>query len=129
MMEFTLSRVALAVVGIALLAAVVPTMAAVYDDRVDAMGDDHAERMASVFDSFAGSSADTMVLNMGTILPGTDAVATFDGRTVEVSWGGDAWIKGMRLCEFNGPVTVSGGDCVRFTKEGGKVDAEILTVP
>lgn len=129
MMEFTLSRVALAIVGIALLAAVTPTMAAVYDERVETMSECHAERVASAFDAFAGSSADTMVLNMGSVLPGTDATVTFDGPLAEVTWGGNTWVKGMRLCEFENTITISGGDYVKFTKIDGKVVAEILTAP
>lgn len=126
MMEFTLSRVALAVAGIALLAAIVPTMSAVYDERVETASDSHAETVAEMFDSFASSSAQTMTVNAKSFLPGADASLTLEGHIVTVEWGGKSWTKGMRVCESDGKYVITGGDYVKFTKNGGVVSAEIL---
>lgn len=86
-MEFTLARVVLAICGILLLAAVIPPVTDIFENREDCELQEQSDSIADLFDSFYVSEVDTMTLCMNEILPSCDSTIVFDGNILTLRSG------------------------------------------
>jgi hypothetical protein len=125
MMEFTLSRVALGVCGLMLLAAVLSPVTFVYDGRETAGLQDQADGIARMIDSFYGSAADEMTLSMSEILPTQDSVLELDGQLVVLRCGEKECRSSVR-CNIDSDGSYWAGDLVKFEKTDTGVSAGLL---
>ena len=69
MMEYTMARMALAVCGVIMLAAVVPPVTTLFNSEESADMQYQTENICKMLDTFYDSAADDMILSMNTILP------------------------------------------------------------
>ncbi|MFA6710107.1 MAG: hypothetical protein WCR83_02130 [Candidatus Methanomethylophilaceae archaeon] len=86
-MEFTLTRVVLTICGLLLLAAVIPPVTGVFEDREDCELQGQSDNIADLFDSFYVSEVDTMTLCMNDILPSCDSTIVLDGNILTLKSG------------------------------------------
>ena len=87
MMEFTLSRVVLAVCGILLLGAVVVPLTASEDSTVSNLYQEEVDLIAETVSTFYESSQDVSIIDMGDLLPTDECSLKFDGREITLSDG------------------------------------------
>ena len=81
MMEYTMARVALAICGVVMLAAVVPPVTSLFDSEESADMQYQTENICRMLDTFHDSAADDMMLSMNTILPQSSSLKIED-RTI-----------------------------------------------
>lgn len=123
MMEFTLSRVVLAVCGILLLGAVISPFTVSEDNFVSEMYQDEADSIASAVDSFCESQQDISMIDMGRLLPTEDCSLSFDGRMIVLSDGKNEYTA-FCSCEIESDrESYDSNDMVFLKKEDGKVVA------
>ena len=79
-----MSRVALAVCGVALLASVLVPLQSFYDDRYDHSMEDSADKLSFILDEFWASEADTLTIRGWEILPSSDSFVEIDGHDLTV---------------------------------------------
>ena len=84
MIEFTLSRVALIICGVAMLAAVLAPINSVYDNQYDASMREASDRLSFVIDEFWASEADTLTIRGWEVLPSADSCVVIEGHTLTV---------------------------------------------
>ena len=84
MIEFTLSRVALMVCGVAMLAAVLVPLQSVYDSEYDSSMTSAADRLSYVIDEFWASEADTLTIRGWEVLPSADSSVVIEGHFLTV---------------------------------------------
>ncbi len=85
MIEFTISRVVLAVCGVALLAAATGTIANLGSDMESSRDADTAMRIASVLDRFESSAMTELVIEGWELLPTEEHVLSVGGHLVTVT--------------------------------------------
>jgi hypothetical protein len=79
-----MSRVALIVCGVAVLAAVMVPLNSIYDERYDRSMDNAADRLSFVLDEFWASEADTIIIRGWEVLPSSDGFIEIDGHNLTV---------------------------------------------
>ena len=125
MIEFTLSRVALGICGIILLASVIPFVDSVHEDRVEAGMSSQAESIAALVDSFGSPGSDALTICAGELLPTTSSTLRFEGHFVIMECGGSSYRAAM-LCDTVSEGTYSCNSVLRLTKNGQAVEIEVL---
>lgn len=126
-MEFTLSRVALGICGLLLLASVVPFAESIHEDRVDDGLSAQADRIAALIDSFGSSGSDSMTVCADELLPSPSSSLRFEGHIVILTCGGSVY-RATMLCGTVSEGTYSGNDILRMTKIGDAVAVESLLI-
>ncbi|NLN71239.1 MAG: hypothetical protein GX137_00365 [Thermoplasmatales archaeon] len=127
MIEFTLSRVALGICGLLLLASVVPFAESIHEDRVDDGLSAQADRIAALIDSFGCSGSDSMTVCAEELLPASSSTLGFEGHFVILVCG-DSVYRAAMLCETVSEGTYSNNDILRMTKAGDVIIVEALLI-
>lgn len=122
MMEFTLSRVVLGICGIVLLAAVMPPVNGIYDDRESFGYQEQTDRIALLFDSFYESEADTMTISFNDILPSSDSYIEIDGHLITLHTDGRTFLSAIdRQILSENTLSYGHNDVAMFMKSGDGV--------
>lgn len=124
MMEFTISRVALGMCGIILLAAVLSPVTGLYDGKETVEMQEQTDNIAKMVDSFYLSEADNMTLNMGEILPSTSVSLKVDGNMITIVSDEDEFRSATRFTIASDEEIYGPNDIVRFTKTDNGVMTE-----
>ena len=119
MMEFTLSRTAMCLCAVLLMAAVAGPVNGLLEDRESEMYAGSGASLAGVMDAFGEGEADSMILDLALYLPSGSSVG-FEGNrmTMETS-------EGVYTYFMHTDVVCDGsfgcGELVELTKTGGSV--------
>jgi len=114
MMEFTLSRVAMSICGIILLAAVVAPVIHTFEESEGQNVQNIADDAAALIDRFERSKADKMIISVSDILPGPSYSISFDDGVLTVENKGRAYRSPVSLTVTGG--TFFCGDMIEITK-------------
>ncbi|MDI9379052.1 MAG: hypothetical protein QM390_05030 [Candidatus Thermoplasmatota archaeon] len=125
MIEFTLSRVALGICGILLLASVIPFVESAHEDRVDDGMSAQAGSIAALVDSFWSSGSDSLTVCAGELLPTASSTLRFEGHFVILEYEGTCY-KAAMLCDTVSEGTYSCNSILRLTRIGPAVAVEAL---
>jgi hypothetical protein len=79
-----MSRVALIVCGLALLAAVIVPLQSFYDREYDDSMQDAADRLSFIIDEFWASEADAMTVRGWEVLPSPDCFIEIEGHSLTI---------------------------------------------
>jgi hypothetical protein len=79
-----LSRVALVICGVAILAAVAMPLQSYYDERYDSSMEETADRISYILDEFWASEADTLTIRGWEVLPSSDSFIEIGGHDLTV---------------------------------------------
>lgn len=114
MIEFTMSRVALIICGLAVLTAVALPLQSFYDERYDSSMEHTADKVAFILDEFWASEADTLTLRGWEILPSADCFIEIDGHNLTVHMKNKSYRSLM--CKSMDKMTIGHGDAVSISK-------------
>ena len=124
MMEFTLSRVALMVCGVIMLAAVTSPVSSIFDEKEESCIQQQSENIAGMLDLFYESQADEMVICLSDMIPSAGIGLIFDGRFVELNDGNSSYRSAMRYVVESDDTVYNVNDIVRLTKTDGSILVE-----
>lgn len=79
MMEFTMSRVALCICGVVMIASVTGVLSGIYDMETSDQDDRLVQRIGYMLDVFEASDVDEIILDGSTILPTGYSLSVHDG--------------------------------------------------
>jgi hypothetical protein len=79
-----MSRVALIICGVALLAAVIVPLQSYYDGNYDKSMEDAADSLTFILDGFWASEADTLTIRGWEILPSSDSYVEIEGHSLTI---------------------------------------------
>ena len=123
-MEFTVTRTAMCICAVILMAAVAGPVTGVFEDREDEMYASSGGSLTEVIDGFGAGEADSMVLDLALYLPSGSSV-TFEGdRMVMETPDGEFTYLLHTSVEGDGSYGCSG--LVKLMKTDGSVTAERL---
>ena len=125
MMEFTLTRVVMAICGMLVLAAVIPSVNSLYDSEKSLELQEQTECICRMIDAFDVSETDEMILFLSTILP-PDCSVSMDGHFVTVYDGDTSYRCDTRCQIISDRDSYGRNDCLRFTKDDRTVIIESL---
>ena len=114
MIEFTMSRVALIICGLAVLAAVVVPLQSFYDERYDRSMENTADKVAFILDEFWASEADTLTIRGWEILPSSDCFIEIEGHNLIVHMKGKSY-RSLMMKSMD-RTTIGHGDAVTVSK-------------
>jgi hypothetical protein len=86
-----MSRVAVMVCGLAVLAAVTVPMQSFYDDRYQESMTDSADRLSLILDEFWSSEADSMTIRGWEVLPSSESSLEIEGHELIIRTGDCAY--------------------------------------
>jgi hypothetical protein len=127
MMEFTISRVALGMCGLILLATVISPVTSIYDDREDAKMQDLSESIAAMIDAFYDSEADSMAMSVNEILPSSSSSMRFDGHLVCVTDGDAEHRSSSKRNIVSDKDCYNASDIIKLTRSEGGVIVETIS--
>jgi len=114
LIEFTLSRVALIICGLAVLAAVVMPLQSFYDEKYDRSMEETADKISFILDEFWASEADTLTLRGWEILPSADCFIEIEGHDLVVHMK-DGFYRSL-MSKSMDRIVIGHGDVVTISK-------------
>lgn len=124
MMEFTLSRVAVCVCGLMIMAVVAGPAFGIFEDRADDGYASLAEDLASDIDSFASGEADRLVMDMSLYLP-EGAEICVSGYVLTLLCDGSEHTALLHI-EVEGEASAGRPGVLVFVKTGGGVSVAVF---
>lgn len=125
MIEFTLSRVALGICGLLILASVVPFFGDIQTERIDNGMEEQAGAIASLLDSFSASGSDSITVCVSEILPSPSSVLRLEGHFVTIEHEGSSY-RAVMLSEAAPGGIYDYGDILEMTKREGGIDVRAI---
>lgn len=119
MIEFTISRVALCIGGIVLLAAAVGAVSNSYDTDVHSIDRDLTGKIAMMLDSFESSNMDVLILEGPSILPKDCSISVHD-NTVILYTGN---LKYTAVTKYSGEFTMDSNETVEVTRRTSRLSS------
>lgn len=82
MMEFTLARISAVICGAMILLILFNPTVDIFEENNESAIESACDEIKTMFDSFASSDTDELILHLNILLPGTGSTITFDDNTV-----------------------------------------------
>lgn len=120
MMEFTLSRVVLSICGVAMLAAVISPVTAIYDGGEDAGYQEQCDAVAAMIDAFYESESDYMTICVNQIIPGGVSLE-IEGHFVSTVRGESTYRSLTSREVISDETSFGNNDVIKLTRRGDGV--------
>ena len=126
MMEFTLARISAVICGAMILLILFNPTMDIFEENNESAIESACDEIKTMFDSFASSDTDELILHLNILLPGTGSTITFDDNTVMMTVDDGTYTRLIKNCISADKVTYTQNDTLMVLKgEGGLVISSI----
>jgi len=126
MMEFTLARISAVICGAMILLILFNPTVDIFEENNESAIESACDEIKTMFDSFASSDTDELILHLNILLPGTGSTITFDDNTVMMTVDDGTYTRLIKNCISADKVTYTQNDTLMVLKgESGLVISSI----
>ena len=126
MMEFTLARISAVICGAMILLILFNPTVDIFEENNESAIESACDEIKTMFDSFASSDTDELILHLNILLPGTGSTITFDDNTVMMTVDDGTYTRLIKNCISADKVTYTQNDTLMVLKgEGGLIISSI----
>ena len=126
MMEFTLARISAVICGAMILLILFNPTVDIFEENNESAIESACDEIKTMFDSFASSDTDELILHLNILLPGTGSTITFEDNTVMMTVDDGTYTRLIKNCISADKVTYTQNDTLRVLKgESGLVISSI----
>ena len=93
MMEFTLARISAVICGAMILLILFNPTVDIFEENNESAIEDACDEVKTMFDSFASSDTDELILHLNILLPGAGSTITFDNNAVMITVDDDTYTR------------------------------------
>jgi len=126
MMEFTLARISAVICGAMILLILFNPTVDIFEENNESAIESACDEIKTMFDSFASSDTDELILHLNILLPGTGSTITFEDNTVMMTVDDGTYTRLIKNCISADKVTYTQNDTLMVLKgEGGLIISSI----
>ena len=126
MMEFTLARISAVICGAMILLILFNPTMDIFEENNESAIESACDEIKTMFDSFASSDTDELILHLNILLPGTGSTITFEDNTVMMTVDDGTYTRLIKNCISADKVTYTQNDTLMVLKgESGLVISSI----
>ena len=126
MMEFTLARISAVICGAMILLILFNPTVDIFEENNESAIESACDEIKTMFDSFASSDTDELILHLNILLPGTGSTITFDDNTVMMTVDDGTYTRLIKNDISADKVTYTQNDTLMVLKgEGGLIISSI----
>lgn len=126
MMEFTLARISAVICGAMILLILFNPTVDIFEENNESAIESACDEIKTMFDSFASSDTDELILHLNILLPGTGSTITFDDNTVMMTVDDGTYTRLIKNCISADKVTYTQNDTLMVLKgESGLIISSI----
>lgn len=126
MMEFTLARISAVICGAMILLILFNPTVDIFEENNESAIESACDEIKTMFDSFASSDTDELILHLNILLPGTGSTITFDDNTVMMTIDDGTYTRLIKNGISADKVTYTQNDTLMVLKgEGGLIISSI----
>jgi|GEM_PF-1760385 len=126
MMEFTLARISAVICGAMILLILFNPTVDIFEENNESAIESACDEIKTMFDSFASSDTDELILHLNILLPGTGSTITFEDNTVMMTVDDGTYTRLIKNCISADKVTYTQNDTLMVLKgESGLVISSI----
>ncbi len=126
MMEFTLARISAVICGAMILLILFNPTVDIFEENNESAIESACDEIKTMFDSFASSDTDELILHLNILLPGTGSTITFEDNTVMMTVDDGTYTRLIKNCISADKVTYTQNDTLMVLKgESGLIISSI----